>query len=328
MKWLVKTWYQPHPIRWLLFPLSALYQGIIWIRKSLYKIGVFKQQFLSVPVIIVGNITVGGTGKTPFVIWLAKQLQQAGFHPGIISRGYGGKADHYPQIVSPQSDPAIVGDEPIIISRQTNCPMVVSPNRVAAGNMLLQQYDCDIIITDDGLQHYALGRDLEIVVVDGNRLFGNGYCLPAGPLREPLSRLHQVDFVIHNNGKDTIRFNMVSSQGAAINLVDPNMTKPLSDFMDQTVHAVAGIGNPEHFFTQLTEYGLSIFPHPFSDHHLFQLGELNFSDNNPILMTEKDAVKCQRFAKNNMWYIPIEVTISGKLEQLIQHKLTGISPHG
>lgn len=327
MRWLANSWYQTHPVRWLLWPLSVVYRIVIYLRKLLYRLTVFKQHNLPVPVIIVGNITVGGTGKTPVVIWLAKQLQQAGFRPGIISRGYGGKAEHYPQLVTPKSDPAIVGDEPVIISRQTTCPMVVAPDRIAAGQMLLQQYDCTIIIADDGLQHYALGRDIEIVVVDGQRLFGNQYCLPAGPLREPLSRLQQVDFIVHNGGDPSAEFNISLSQGQVINLADPTVKKELTDFTNETIHAVAGIGYPKRFFDQLITQGLIIVPHSFADHYLFQLDDLNFNDDNAILMTEKDAVKCLQFATKNMWYIPIEATISGKLKQLILEKLRNI-PNG
>ena len=330
MKWLINSWYQPHPIRWLLWPLSALYSAVISIRRLLYRLNIFKQHRLTVPVIIVGNISVGGTGKTPFVIWLVKQLQQTGLRPGVISRGYGGKAESYPQIVTPQSDPTVVGDEPIIISRHTNCPMVVAPDRVAAGQMLLQQFDCNIIIADDGLQHYALTRDIEIIVVDGDRLFGNQYCLPAGPLREPLSRLDDIDFVVHNgNAMDaSVEYSMSLSQGQAINLVAPDLKKDLTDFINQPVHAVAGIGHPQRFFNQLAEQSLTIHQHPFADHHAFQKSDLEFNDDKPILMTEKDAVKCQSFAKKNMWYIPIDATISGKLEQLIIAKLAGITSHG
>lgn len=328
MKWLITSWYQPHPIRWLLWPLSTLYGAVTHLRRLLYRLGVFKQHKLKVPVIIVGNITVGGTGKTPFVIWLVKQLQQAGLRPGIISRGYGGKAEYYPQLVTPQSDPALVGDEPIIISRHTHCPMAVAPNRVTAGQLLVKQFDCNIIIADDGLQHYALARDIEIVIVDGNRLFGNQHLLPAGPLREPMSRLQNVDFIVHNNSEPLTEFTMSLSKGHAINLTDPSLTSELSTFNDRTVHAVAGIGHPERFFDQLTKDGLKIHPHPFSDHHAFQKHDLEFNDDKPILMTEKDAVKCQSFSEKNMWYIPINATINNNLEQLILDKLAGITPHG
>ena len=182
IKWLATTWYEQHPVRWLLLPVSALYRTIVGLRKWLYYLGLIKQHQLTAPVIIVGNITVGGSGKTPVVIWLSKQLQQAGVKPGIISCGYGGKAKHYPIDVKPQSDPDMVGDEAVLMSRNTRCPVVVSPDRVAAGKLLLQRYDCKVIIADDGLQHLALARDIEIAVVDGIRLFGNQYCLPAGPV--------------------------------------------------------------------------------------------------------------------------------------------------
>ena len=328
MQWLINSWYKQHPIRWFLSPLSALYRIIIWIRKNLYQRGILKQHHLTVPVIIVGNISVGGTGKTPTVIWLAKQLQKAGYKPGIISRGYGGKADHYPLAVTAQSDSNQVGDEPIIISRQTACPMVVAPNRIAAGKMLLDHYHCDIIISDDGLQHYALQREIEIIIVDGNRGFGNQYCLPAGPLREPLSRMNSVDFIIYNGGHDNVDYTMQLIQKPAVNLVQPTLTKDISEFNSQQVHAIAGIGNPQQFFDQLTQYGLNIIPHPFADHQPFQHNDINFNDDKAILMTEKDAVKCQHFANKNMWYIPIEVAISGKLEQHLLDKLAGLTPHG
>ena len=327
MKWLVNSWYHPHPIRWLLLPISTLYCITIWLRKQAYQIGLFKQHQRTIPVIIIGNITVGGTGKTPCVIWLAKQLIAAGFRPGIISRGYGGRANSYPQHVTPQSDPAIVGDEPVIISRHTHCPIAVAPQRIKALDYLLKQHDCTVIIADDGLQHTALGRDIEIIVVDGQRLFGNGLCLPAGPLREPLSRLKHIDFVIYNGDHDH-EFNMAITQGMAVNLIDNTLTQPLSYFSDHTVHAIAGIGNPDRFFEQLTKQGLTVQQHPFADHHNFQASDLAFGDDIPIIMTEKDAVKCQSYATKNMWFIPIEATISGKLDQKIIQKLAEIPHNG
>ncbi len=328
MTWFINSWYKKHPIRWILWPLSALYRIVIFLRQSLYRVGLFKQYTLDVPVIIVGNISVGGTGKTPFVIWLAEKLKYAGFRPGIISRGYGGKPGRHPQIVTPQSDPRLVGDEPLIISRQSACPMVVAPNRVAAARLLLKQFDCNIIIADDGLQHYALARDIEIVIVDSKRLFGNQHCLPAGPLREPLSRLNQVDFIVHNGAETPAKYTMTISHGHAVNLVNPDQKKELSSFQNKTVHAIAGIGYPQRFFDQLEEYGLSIQAHSFSDHHPYTLNDLNFNDDLDILMTEKDAVKCQHFDKKNIWYIPIKTAISGKLEQHLLHKLAELPHHG
>lgn len=328
MNWLVNSWYQPSPIRWLLAPLSGLYRIIIAFRRYMYRHGVLKSTSLTVPVIIVGNISVGGTGKTPVVIWLAKQLQQAGYHPGIISRGYGGKLPQQAKVVTKDSLASHVGDEPIIIFRQTTCPMVVGANRVAAGQKLLDSYDCDVIISDDGLQHYALERDIEIVVIDGKRKFGNQYCLPAGPLREPLSRLKNVSILIHNGSDSDVAHNMQLIQSMAVNLVDSTITRPIENFKTTEVHAVAGIGNPTRFFDQLTAKGLKLTPHPFADHHPFELTDIDFGDQKPILMTEKDAVKCQHFANKNMWYIPIEATISGKLNQYLLDTLAGLSSHG
>jgi tetraacyldisaccharide 4'-kinase len=326
--WLIERWYKPHLIRWLLSPLSGLYRLVSFVRKQCYFLGIFKQHRLPVPVIIIGNISVGGTGKTPFVIYLTQQLQQQGFKPGVISRGYGGHSAHYPIAVSNNSDPAIVGDEPVIIARQTNCPVVVSPTRVEAASYLLEQYDCDLIISDDGLQHYAIARNLEIVIVDAQRQFGNQYCLPAGPLREPLSRLQGVDFIVYNGGSDDTKFNMTLSTGSAVNLTDPNVTKNITDFQGQKVHTIAGIGHPKRFFNQLAQLGIYIIPHKFADHHAFIKQDLEFNDNKTILMTEKDAVKCQPFATNDMWFIPVEATVSGNLDQLIIQKLTGSHPHG
>lgn len=328
MKWLTDSWYRPQPIRFLLLPFSLTYQFIIACRVLAYRTGLFTRHKLGVPVIVIGNITIGGTGKTPVVIWLAKQLKQAGYKPGIISRGYGGKAPHYPYLVQPDSDARIVGDEPVIISQHTGCPMAVSPSRADAGQLLIDQYDCNIIISDDGLQHYALDRDIEIAVVDGVRFFGNHYCLPSGPLREPLSRLRNVDFVILNGGPKESHYKMLLEAGPLINLVDAGNTKTIADFHNQAVHCIAGIGNPERFFSYLASHELILETHDFADHHDFSAVDLNFSDDKAIIMTEKDAVKCRAFANDKMWYIPVEASISGELEQHILTKLVGSKPHG
>jgi len=328
MKWLTDSWYQRKPIRLLLLPFSILYQLVIALRQLAYKTGLFKQQGVTVPVIIIGNITVGGTGKTPVVIWLAEQLKQAGYKPGIISRGYGGHADSYPQPVRPTSDPSIVGDEPVIISQQTDCPMAVSPKRVEAAQYLIDSHRCDVIISDDGLQHYALARDIEIAVVDGMRLFGNHYCLPAGPLREPIVRLRTVDFIIFNGSHSGADYVMTLNPGPVINVADNRVRKDLADFGLQTVHSIAGIGHPERFFNYLRDAGLNITPHPFADHHRFRAIDLHFNDTNPILMTEKDAIKCRAFATDNMWYIPVKASIDNHLADHILSKLAGILSHG
>lgn len=206
--------------------------------------------------------------------------------------------------------------------------MVISPTRVEAAHYLLEQYDCDLIISDDGLQHYALARDLEIVLIDAQRQFGNQYCLPAGPLREPLSRLQDVDFIVYNGNASDASFTMTLSTSNAVNISDLNITKNITDFQGQELHAIAGIGNPQRFFHQLAQLGIYVIPHEFDDHHAFKKQDLEFNDNKTILMTEKDAVKCQHFAKTNMWFIPVEATVSGNLDQLIIQKLTGSHPHG
>jgi len=328
MNWLINTWYKKHPLRWALSPISGLFRLITTLRKIAYQHGIFKQSKLAVPVLIVGNISVGGTGKTPFVIWLAKQLQLAGYKPGVISRGYGGQSEQYPIAVNANSEPTIVGDEPIIIARQASCPVVVSPKRVEAANFLLAQHDCDIIISDDGLQHYALARDLEIVIVDSQRQFGNQYCLPAGPLREPVSRLFAVDFIVSNGHSDKQAFNMTLHPAQAINLADPTISRPITSFQSEQLHAVAGIGNPGRFFDSLQQSKLTIIAHPFDDHHAFKSSDLNFGDDHQILMTEKDAVKCTDFAKQNMWYLPVNATVDNRLGQLIIQKIAGINTNG
>lgn len=327
MKWLTNSWYQPHPLRWLLLPLSLPYQLIASLRKQAYQRDWLTRHRLRVPVIIVGNISVGGTGKTPFVIWLCEQLQQAGYSPGIISRGYGGKASHYPLDIDATSSAKHAGDEPLLIARRTQCPVVVDPNRSRAAVHLLSQHHCDVIISDDGLQHYALQRDVEICLVDSQRRFGNKLCLPAGPLREPVSRLQSVDFVVYNGDAASQRYQMQLAPSHWVNLADPSITLPLDAFKHQEVHAIAGIGNPQRFFDQLCEFAPVVHPHSFADHHAYTKTDFSFADGLPVLMTEKDAVKCLSFAKDSYWYLPVSAQIDDGLAQAILTKLKD-SPHG
>ena len=317
--WLTSRWYRPSPLRWLLSPLSGLYRLITTLRRRAYQTGIFASQSLSVPVIIVGNISVGGSGKTPVVLWLAEKLKQQGFKPGIISRGYGGNAKHYPLTVTATTPTSESGDEPKLLAMRSGCPVVVAPDRIAAGQQLLAEYDCDIIISDDGLQHYRLNRDIELVVVDSRRGFGNGFCLPAGPLREPISRLNYVDYVIWHGANDK-PWSMHLAIGNAINLAT-DTRRPLNDFRDQTVHAVAGIGDPSRFFTQLRQLGLTLIEHPFPDHHDYLVEDLQFNDDLPILMTEKDAVKCAKFANENYWSVPAEAILPEALAETIASRL-------
>jgi tetraacyldisaccharide 4'-kinase len=301
-------WYRNSPWLWLLWPLSMLFCLLVVLRRRLYRAGLLSSHRLPVPVIVAGNITVGGSGKTPLVLWLADYLKQQGYRPGLISRGYGGQAGHWPQPVLAGSDPAQVGDEALLLVRRSGCPMVVGPDRVAAARQLLAAHEVDVIIADDGMQHYRLQRDIEIAVLDGERRLGNGLCLPAGPLREPPARLAEVDFVVSNGAARPGEWPM-SLQGEEALAVQGDARRPLSAFQGSAVHAVAGIGHPERFFNALRRQGLTLTPHPFADHHPYAEGELEFGDDAPVLMTEKDAVKYGDYATGRHWFVPVTATL-------------------
>lgn len=305
----------------VLLPLAWVFTAIVRVRRFFYHTGVLKQQYLPVPVIIVGNITVGGTGKTPLVIYIAKLLKHAGYKPGIISRGYGGKATSWPHSVTPQTDVSLVGDEAVLIANQSACPMAVGPLRVDAARLLLKQTGCDVIISDDGMQHYALARAIEIAVIDGDRRFGNGFCLPAGPLREPISRLKYVDMVVVNGDKTvTHEFSMQLNGAIAVNILSGEQ-KPLSVLTGIACHALAGIGNPERFFKSLQAAGIACDTHAFPDHHRFSKHDITFQDDKPVLMTEKDAVKCTLFATHQHWYVPVNAVLSAEFTEQLLHLL-------
>jgi len=314
-RYLLDIWYKDHFIGAALLPSGFLFSDFVKFRRWLYKIGVKKSEALPVPVIIVGNITVGGTGKTPLCIYLANLLQNEGYRVGIISRGYGG--DVVTKMVSSNSKAAEVGDEALLMVQRTNCPIAVGAKRVETGNFLLKHSPCDVILADDGLQHYALKRDIEIAVIDGERRFGNSICLPAGPLREPIERLNTVDFVIVN-GESTENtawheWEMRLIGEVAVNLLTGEK-KPLADFKNTECRAIAGIGNPERFFKQLEKAGLSNrTDYSFPDHHFFTADEIIFKTQ-PVFMTEKDAVKCKSFATENHWFVPVNVQLSAEFE--------------
>ncbi len=312
MKWLEKRWYSSQaPI--LLLPLEGLFRLLVMLRRFAFKWGLIPSYAVEVPVIVVGNISVGGTGKPPLVVWLVNLLQKAGYQPGIVLRGYAGKAKRWPQQVRPDSDPAMVGDEPVMLAQRCACPIIAAPDRVAAAKALLDHSNCNLIITDDGLQHYRLKRDVEIVVVDGERRFGNGHCLPAGPLREPRSRLDEVDFVIANGLAGCNEFAMSLEPAGLKSLENEALLQSFEGLAGQRVHALAGIGNPQRFFQLLRNLGLEVIEHSFPDHHDYQMQDLDFSDSLPILMTEKDAVKCRRFANRKMWYVPVNACLPESL---------------
>ncbi len=320
MRGLQDSWYQPSWITWCLLPLAGLFCLLASMRRALYRANLLKRHKLPVPVIIVGNITVGGTGKTPLVIALVELLRKQGWKPGVISRGYGGEAREWPQPVHGDSDARLIGDEPLLIAQRTGAPMRVGPDRVAAAQQLLAESDVDIIVSDDGLQHYRMQRDVEIAVVDGVRGLGNGYCLPAGPLREPRSRLKQVDFIVVNGGGGD-GFAMMLEPQPPRSVVDEHCTKTLDDFRGQPVHALAGIGNPRRFFQMLERAGLHITPHPFPDHHRYTATDIDFGDDAPVLMTEKDAVKCRSISDGRHWYIPVAARLPENFGQQLKNAL-------
>lgn len=318
-------WYGANGLTVALRPLSWLYRGVTALRRAAYRGGLLPKEHVGVPVIVVGNITVGGTGKTPLVIWLVELLKREGYRPGVVSRGYRGRARHWPQQVRPDSDPVMVGDEPVVIARRTQCPVAVGPARVAAAQALLEYNDVDVIVADDGLQHYALERDIEIAVVDGVRRFGNRQCLPAGPLREPVSRLERADFVVVNGGTALRReFPMTTEAGELRNVRRESIAYVPAQFPERRVHAVAGIGNPDRFFRQLKQLGFSVIEHPFPDHHAYTARDVAFDDGLPVVMTEKDAVKCRRFCGENAWYLTVTAQPHERLESRLLSMLRSL----
>src|SRR5690606_20568690 len=304
---LQQRWYGRPGWLLLLLPLEWLFRVIVAARRWSFRRSLQASEKLPVPVVVIGNIAVGGTGKTPVTIALCAALKQAGFHPGIVSRGYGAKPPQFPYLVDAQSRVDEAGDEPLLLALNTDCPVVISPDRVAAARYLLANSDCDVIISDDGLQHYRLQRDIECVVIDGARGFGNGHCLPVGPLREPQQRLDSVDAVLVNTSStltDTSSTLTDTSSTPALRepyyafWLRPRAFVALGDgrevvatqWPQRRLHAVAGIGNPARFFETLRSLGVDVIEHAFPDHHAFTATDLQFADNLPVIMTEKDAV--------------------------------------
>jgi len=327
MKSLDTYWYKPTALSrlllLLLLPLSWLYCAVSSTRRKLYLSGVLQSVKADVPVVVVGNIVAGGSGKTPLLIALCEYVKNKGFKPGVVSRGYGGSFTGVKQLVD--SDNAeLVGDEPLMIYRRTGVPVVVSSDRALAVEALLANNDCDIVFSDDGMQHYRMVRDMEIAVVDAGRRFGNGRCLPAGPLRERVTRLDDVNLVVYNGGSD----NLASYILKALNLIKLGGDTELSlaDFKatlapSSKLHAVAGIGNPSRFFDQLRASGLDIIEHGFSDHHHYQNTDFSGWEQDCIIMTEKDAVKCGQLALTDAWYLEVEAVFSKTLETELASRL-------
>lgn len=320
-----KLWYGKTHFYWLLMPLSWLYGLITLVRRQLYKAGILKSWKSPVPIIVIGNLSVGGNGKTPLVIGLIEALKTKGLKIGVVSRGYGGKADSYPLILDEQTTTAQAGDEPVLIYQRTHVPVAVSPNRSQAVQALLDNYQLDAILTDDGLQHYALKRDIEIVVVDGKRLFGNGWWIPAGPMRERQSRLKSVDIIIINGETKSHlaekfpekTYTMQLKPQYAVNL----LTKEKIELHSlKNICAMAGIGDPNRFFTMLNTLKADVIKTvSFADHQNYTLPLLAniATQDQTLLMTEKDAVKCFQFTLPNWWYLPIEAILPNQVTNQI-----------
>jgi len=344
-----------------LYPVSLIFRLLVWLRRLGYRYRLIRSTSPSVPVVVVGNIVVGGAGKTPLVVALVKMLQQGGWRTGVVSRGYRG-SETSAALVNTDSDYKLVGDEALLLARRTGVPVAVCAKRLAAVELLVARHGCDIIVCDDGLQHYALDRQMEICVIDAAVGLGNAWCLPAGPLREPPARLCEVDLIVYSGAS---HHNTISHQRhakvmhvdgqsgqqdgadkdlasnikvktpqamytleieAVINLHDPSRSLSLAEFANQHTHAVAAIGRPEKFFSQLRQAGLSITEHPFSDHHDFQPSDLAFNDGLNVLMTEKDSVKCENWARRNYWYVKVVAILDSGIVDAVYKQLGSLKP--
>lgn len=321
-----RVWYERRPFALflLLMPLSLLFALLAMLRRALYRVGALRAVKVARPVLVIGNVSVGGTGKTPLVIWLAERIANRGYRVGIVTRGYGGTADQWPQDVAPDSATEQVGDEAVLLATRTSAIVVAGPDRVAAAMRAIER-GAQIILSDDGLQHYRLARDAEIVVIDAHRRFGNGWLLPAGPLRESPRRAQRADLIVESarggrSAASTAHLVCVQSLEAAVNL-RTGERRALTNFADTPAHAVAAIGHPDAFFAMLRERGVTATSHAFPDHAPLNADDLQFGDEAPVLMTEKDAVKCRAFASERFWAVPLGVAFDAaherRLDELI-----------
>jgi len=334
---LEQVWYERRPVPLALAALEHVYRGLLAARRLVYRLGIRRARRLPVPVLVIGNLTVGGTGKTPLTQWLARELSARGWQPGVVLRGYGGSA-RGAQRVRPDSDARDCGDEALLLARSLNVPVAIAARRADAGSLLCRDEGVDLVIADDGLQHWSLARDLEVVVVDGARGFGNGRLLPAGPLREPVSRLGGCDFAVLNLaidspttpddgrigvdlGPDLPTVAMRVRGTRAISMRQPGLVRPLSAFAAVTVHAVAAIGNPERYFRMLEAHGLRIERHAFPDHHPLRPRDLEFPGGQPVLITEKDAVKLSDTGDLDVWVVPVEAVLPASFADAVHARL-------
>ncbi|MEW9623450.1 tetraacyldisaccharide 4'-kinase [Rhodanobacter geophilus] len=316
---LESAWYGNGRSPWWTWPLAGLYGALTALRRGLYRAGALRSVRLPVPVIVIGNLTAGGTGKTPLAIALVAALRARGFRPGVASRGHGGR-QREPMLLGETPDPSEVGDEPCLMVA-CGVPVAIGRDRPAAAQLLAAS-GCNVVIADDGLQHYRLARDVEICVIDGARRFGNGRLLPAGPLREPLRRLARVDLRVCNGGTPQVDEYPMQLAGGDVVTLDGVRRQPLPAFAGRRVHAVAAIGNPARFFASLRDAGIDVIEHAFPDHHAFAAAELDFGDDLPVLMTDKDAVKCRGFAQPQWWRVPVRAELPAALVDAVIARLS------
>ena len=318
-----KQWYGGGHVSRLSKSAAKLFAALVSSRKKLYKSGVLRTHRLKVPVIVVGNITAGGGGKTPMVIWLANHLKQKGYRPGIVSRGYGGQRKVEPMYVTANANPVASGDEPLLMAKKTQLPVMVGKDRVKAAKALIKNYSVDVIVADDGLQHLALGRDIEIVMLDAKWRTGNHLMIPAGPLREPLERLNSVDLVVFKGQmEDQHHYEFTIDQIHQLN--HPQKTKAVSEFRNQKVLAMAGIANPGSFFRLVSQAGMAIVKKPMADHHQFTEEDFETHDKSLVIITEKDAVKCEGLELPHVWVVKVTVQMAEKTVQAIDQLIAGL----
>jgi tetraacyldisaccharide 4'-kinase len=321
MRWLDPYWYSLNLVSLARWPLSLLYGGFMLLRRFTYRRGLWRSQRLEAPVIAIGAITGGDSGATLLIIRLAEVLQTAGFRPGVVSRGAGGQSQQWPRRVKPDSDPREVSAQAVLLARRCHCPVAAGPDLAAAGRSLISERACNVILAVDALQQYALGRNIEIAVIAGQRSLGNRSCLPAGPLREPLARLQSTDFVVGNGSAQKGEYLLTLEGGQAVNLIDPLVTCSVAAFRNESVKAVAADVDPAQFFGFLKTQGIRVLEHSFPEHHFFSAAELDSDDDLPLLLPEQDAIKCRSFANERCWYISFQARLDPELERQLLARL-------
>ena len=334
-QYLLKQWQKRGLWAWLTSPLGGLVCLLAYLKRKAYEDGYFSQNQLNMPLIVAGNLSVGGAGKTPLVAHLSKLLLAQGYQPGILCRGYKGEAEHWPQLATTHSDPLLLGDEAVMLARQTGCPVMAGPDRTVSAQRLIVEHDCNVLISDDGFQHLKLSRDVDIVVIDGARGLGNRFCLPSGPLRESPSALRSADMlVMHGEAaeksiplpKDVTTHGMQLIPGTLYKLSDHSTAEDLPVLKHGRFHAIAGIGHPQRFFKLLHKQGFDIIEHAFADHHVYSESDLRFADSLPFITTEKDAIKLAHFkSAQTIWVLPVVADLDAAFDATILEKLQRFS---